>query len=168
MKVSTDVKVSDGYATCGSVQRNSSALKRARAISGRRPYYFGRNPAPPKNPWNDDSPVNPNKQWLPIISKWCETDFEDPSTVWASHWQISQAYPGASPLEVFSASQLAASSASGPSRSNFKSDRDVQCCITSLRRVFGIVAIASVPCCCLLILPISSIQGHQERVFRNY
>ena len=31
----------------------------------------GRNPAPPKNPWNDDSSVNTNKQWLPLLSKWC-------------------------------------------------------------------------------------------------
>ena len=25
----------------------------------------GRNPAPPKKPWNDDSNVNTNEQWLP-------------------------------------------------------------------------------------------------------
>ena len=31
----------------------------------------GRNFAPPKKPWNDDSPVNTNKQWLPMVSKWC-------------------------------------------------------------------------------------------------
>ena len=31
----------------------------------------GRNPAPPKKPRNDDSPVNTNKQWLPMVSKWC-------------------------------------------------------------------------------------------------
>ena len=31
----------------------------------------GRNPAPPKKPWNDDSPVNTNKQWFPMVSKWC-------------------------------------------------------------------------------------------------
>ena len=31
----------------------------------------GRNPAPPKTPWNDDSLVNTNKQWLPMVSKWC-------------------------------------------------------------------------------------------------
>ena len=31
----------------------------------------GRNPAPPEKPWNDDSPVNTNKQWLPMVSKWC-------------------------------------------------------------------------------------------------
>ena len=31
----------------------------------------GRNPTPPKKPWNDDSPVNTNKQWLPMVSKWC-------------------------------------------------------------------------------------------------
>ena len=31
----------------------------------------GRNPAPPKKPWNDDSPVNTNKQWFRMVSKWC-------------------------------------------------------------------------------------------------
>ena len=42
----------------------------------------GRNPAPPKKPWNNDSLANSNKQWLPIVSntnkewfpmvsKWC-------------------------------------------------------------------------------------------------
>ena len=30
----------------------------------------GRNPAPPKRPWRDDSPVNTNKQWFPMVSKW--------------------------------------------------------------------------------------------------
>ena len=28
----------------------------------------GRNPAPPKKPWNDESNVNTNKQWFPMIS----------------------------------------------------------------------------------------------------
>ena len=27
----------------------------------------GRNPAPPKKPWNDDSPVNTNKQRFPLV-----------------------------------------------------------------------------------------------------
>ena len=27
--------------------------------------------APPKKPWNDDSPVNTNKQWCTMVSKWC-------------------------------------------------------------------------------------------------
>ena len=31
----------------------------------------GRNPAPPKRLWRDDSPVNTNKQWFPMVSKWC-------------------------------------------------------------------------------------------------
>ena len=31
----------------------------------------GRNPAPPKKPCDDDPPVNTNKQWFPILSKWC-------------------------------------------------------------------------------------------------
>ena len=34
----------------------------------------GQNPAPPKRPWHDDSPVNINiinKQWFPISPKWC-------------------------------------------------------------------------------------------------
>ena len=31
----------------------------------------GRNPAPPKKPWNDDSLENTNKQGFPIVSKWC-------------------------------------------------------------------------------------------------
>ena len=31
----------------------------------------GRNPAPPKKPWNDNSPVNTNKQWVSLVSAWC-------------------------------------------------------------------------------------------------
>ena len=31
----------------------------------------GQNPAPPKRPWRNDSPVDTNKQWLPVVSKWC-------------------------------------------------------------------------------------------------
>ena len=38
----------------------------------------GRNPAPPKKPWNDDPPANTNKQWFSMISKWCEMDFVHP------------------------------------------------------------------------------------------
>ena len=32
-----------------------------------------RNPnvAPPKKSWNDDSPAHTNKQWLPMLAKWC-------------------------------------------------------------------------------------------------
>ena len=30
-----------------------------------------RNPAPPTKPWNDVSLVNINKQWFPMVSKWC-------------------------------------------------------------------------------------------------
>ena len=29
----------------------------------------GRNPAPPKKPWNDDSPANTNEQWFPMVLK---------------------------------------------------------------------------------------------------
>ena len=32
----------------------------------------GRNPAPPQRPWKDDCPVNTNKQWFPIVLKWCK------------------------------------------------------------------------------------------------
>ena len=35
----------------------------------------GRNPAPPKKPWNDDSLVNTNQQWFPMVSKWSDMDF---------------------------------------------------------------------------------------------
>ena len=31
----------------------------------------GRNPAPPKNPWNDDSLVNTNELRFSMVSKWC-------------------------------------------------------------------------------------------------
>ena len=31
----------------------------------------GRNPAPPKKFWNDDSPVNANEPWFATVSKWC-------------------------------------------------------------------------------------------------
>ena len=27
--------------------------------------------APPKKPWNDDSPVNTSKQWCDMASEWC-------------------------------------------------------------------------------------------------
>ena len=27
----------------------------------------GRNPAPPKKPWKDDSPVHGSNQWLPMV-----------------------------------------------------------------------------------------------------
>ena len=30
----------------------------------------GRTFAPPEKPWNDGSPVNTNKHWLPMVSKW--------------------------------------------------------------------------------------------------
>ena len=41
--------------------------------SGRRggPTVDGRNPAPPKKPWNADSPVSTNQPWFPMVSKWC-------------------------------------------------------------------------------------------------
>ena len=29
--------------------------------------------APPKKPWNDDSPVSTSKQWFPMVSKWCRS-----------------------------------------------------------------------------------------------
>ena len=35
------------------------------------PTVDGRNPAPPKKPWNDDSPVKTNEQWFPMVSTWC-------------------------------------------------------------------------------------------------
>ena len=35
------------------------------------PTVDGQNPAPPKKPWNNDSPVNTNKQRFPMVSKWC-------------------------------------------------------------------------------------------------
>ena len=38
----------------------------------------GRNPAPPKKPWNDDSPLNTNKQWLLIGFNVVRTDFIHP------------------------------------------------------------------------------------------
>ena len=31
----------------------------------------GRNLALAKTPWNDDSPVNTNKPWFSMVSKWC-------------------------------------------------------------------------------------------------
>ena len=34
----------------------------------------GRTPAPPKQSWNDDSLVNTNNQWLPMVSKCCEME----------------------------------------------------------------------------------------------
>ena len=34
--------------------------------------------APPKKPWNDHSPGNTHKQWLPMASMWCEMDFVHP------------------------------------------------------------------------------------------
>ena len=40
----------------------------------------GRNPAPPEKPRNHDSLVNTNRQWFPIVSKWCEMDFVHPQS----------------------------------------------------------------------------------------
>ena len=37
------------------------------------PTVDGRNPAPPKKPWNDDSHVNDDKQWFPMVSSWCRS-----------------------------------------------------------------------------------------------
>ena len=34
-------------------------------------FTIQRNPAPPQNPWNDDSPASTNKQWVLMVSKWC-------------------------------------------------------------------------------------------------
>ena len=34
--------------------------------------------APPKKPWHDDSPVNTNRPWIPMVSKWFEMDFVPP------------------------------------------------------------------------------------------
>ena len=39
----------------------------------------GQNPAPPKKPWNDDSPVNTSKLWVPMLQS--GAGFR-PSTVW--------------------------------------------------------------------------------------
>ena len=47
--------------------RKSAPFEKTRA-------YFtvdGHNPAPLKERWKDDSLVNPNKQWFPMVSKWC-------------------------------------------------------------------------------------------------
>ena len=38
----------------------------------------GQDPAPPKKPWNDDSAVNTNTCWFPMVLKWCEMDFGHP------------------------------------------------------------------------------------------
>ena len=35
------------------------------------PTVDGRNPAPPKKSWNDDSLVHTNKKLFPLVSKWC-------------------------------------------------------------------------------------------------
>ena len=34
--------------------------------------------APPKKPWNDNSPLHTNKQWFPMLFRWCEMDFVHP------------------------------------------------------------------------------------------
>ena len=44
----------------------------------------GHNPAPPKKPWNDESPVNTNKQWF---QPW----FLDPHTLYPSFWTKQRA-----------------------------------------------------------------------------
>ena len=53
----------------------------------------GRNPAPPKKRWNDDSPVNINKQWICMVSKWCELDFVHPQ--YFSEASTCSRHPGA-------------------------------------------------------------------------
>ena len=39
----------------------------------------GRNPAPPKKPWNDGSPVHTNQQRFRMVSNWCKMDFVHPT-----------------------------------------------------------------------------------------
>ena len=51
----------------------------------------GRNPEPPKKPWGDASPVNTNKQWFPMVSKWC---------------RISSTHSRLCPMAVYSSSKL--------------------------------------------------------------
>ena len=50
-----------------SAMDSTDSLARCRVEARRpeRPTVDGRNPAPPKKPWNDDSPVNTNNQWFP-------------------------------------------------------------------------------------------------------
>ena len=45
----------------------SGFLRRCRILSIHT--VDGRNPASPEKPWNDGSPVNANKQWLPMVSQ---------------------------------------------------------------------------------------------------
>ena len=46
------------------------------SVSSSDPTVGGRNPTPPKKSYNDDSPVNTNKQiWFLMPSKWCEMNF---------------------------------------------------------------------------------------------
>ena len=73
----------------------------------------GRNPAPPKKPWNHDSPVHTNKQWLPMFfrgcdfwiwsihqqtvvsHRWCEMDFVHPPTISPPNWALAILLVGA-------------------------------------------------------------------------
>ena len=54
-------------------------------LKARLPTVDGRNPAPPKNPWNDGSTVNTNKQWFPMVSKWCRI-LSIHSMIWVAPW----------------------------------------------------------------------------------
>ena len=53
----------------------------SKSASGMKHAVDGRNPAPPNKAWDDDCPANTNNSWFSIVSKWCEMDSADPSTV---------------------------------------------------------------------------------------
>ena len=56
--------------------------------------------APPQTPWNDDSPVNTNKQWFPMHSKWSERILST-RTIVAPQWAFLQALGIVRPVPDF-------------------------------------------------------------------
>ena len=53
----------------------------------------GQNPAPPKKPWNDDSPENTNKQGFPMGSKWVRIGFRPSTVVHVCRWPQARGLP---------------------------------------------------------------------------
>ena len=66
------------------------------------PTMDGRNPAPPKKPWNDDSPANTNKQWFLMVSKWCRISSIHSILLSAQPFQSNPVLPTAETLALHS------------------------------------------------------------------
>ena len=80
----------------GSLTETKTAIRGARSVLWMDAIHF----APPKKPWNDDSPVNTNKQWFSMVAKWCEMDFVHPQYFQGNHQIFVQDMPFCGPPVV--------------------------------------------------------------------